>query len=219
MTLSSAIYPSSPSNIFSIKNGSSPTLPSIVSYSKFLLLDFDNLVYPMTLSMLDFNASLLINWTNLTSTINNTKFFLLTTMSHNDFSTFTNNFLACHGELTRSSHLSSWTSLSKPNPRGSDQGTPCNELSGDWGSARWPQSLFWKSQDKATTSLARSSMLVSMLNAFIIVLLMDNKYKTNIYNLFLLEIVSVIYTRLNFSMKFVLLASEWENFYLGSWKT
>jgi len=52
---------------------------------------------------------------------------------------------------------------------------------------------------------------VKLLNAFHIVLLMDNTYKTNKYRLPLLEIVGVTSTGLTFSVAFVLLSNEHEN--------
>jgi len=52
---------------------------------------------------------------------------------------------------------------------------------------------------------------VKLLNAFHIVLLMDNTYKTNKYKLSLLEIIGVTSTGLTFSIAFVLLSNEHEN--------
>lgn len=59
--------------------------------------------------------------------------------------------------------------------------------------------LFWTHPDA-----------IKLLNAFNIILLMGNTYKTNKYKLLLLEIVGVTSTRLSFSASFVLLLSERE---------
>jgi len=49
---------------------------------------------------------------------------------------------------------------------------------------------------------------VKLLNAFNIVLMMDNTYKTNRYRLSLLEVVGITSMRLMFSVAFMLLTSE-----------
>jgi len=60
--------------------------------------------------------------------------------------------------------------------------------------------VFWANPDS-----------VKLLNAFHIVLLTDNTYKTNKYRLSLLEIVLVTSTGLTFFVAFVLLSNEREN--------
>ena len=57
---------------------------------------------------------------------------------------------------------------------------------------------------------------VKLLNAFSIVLLMDNTYKTKKYRFPLLEIVGVTSTGLTFSAAFVLLSTERENNFIWS---
>ena len=52
---------------------------------------------------------------------------------------------------------------------------------------------------------------MKLLNAFHIVLLMDNTYRINKYRLLLLEIVCVTSTRLTFLVAFMLLSNEREN--------
>ena len=59
------------------------------------------------------------------------------------------------------------------------------------------QDLFWTHLD-----------LVKLLNAFNIVFMMDNTYKTNRYKMLLFEVVGVTSTGLTFSATFMLLASE-----------
>ena len=49
---------------------------------------------------------------------------------------------------------------------------------------------------------------VKLLNAFNIVLMMDNTYKTNRYRMSLLEVVGITSMRLMFSVAFMLLTSE-----------
>ena len=60
--------------------------------------------------------------------------------------------------------------------------------------------LFWTHPDS-----------VKLLNAFNIVFLMDTTYKTNKYQLPLLEIVGVTYTWLTFSAGFAIISSEQES--------
>jgi len=52
---------------------------------------------------------------------------------------------------------------------------------------------------------------VKLLNAFNIVLMMDNTYKTNRYRMSLLEVVGITSMRLMFSVAFMLLTSEWQH--------